>query len=150
MALTWNKLQPYGDGGIYVSVRMQKTQQIINNPISEEALELIGFYDKDEDRKPTDKVFAGLKNYMTQKPLKKWLDASGVTKSISYHCSHHTFGSLQVDAGTSIYDVQHMLGHKNVATTQIYADMADEVKRQSVDRITLKPKGVPVLKVVNQ
>ena len=150
MALTWNKLQPYGDGGIYVSVRMQKTQQIINNPISEEALELIGFYDKDENRKPTDKVFAGLKNYMTQKPLKKWLDASGVTKSISYHCSRHTFGSLQVDAGTSIYAVQHMLGHKNVATTQIYADMADEIKRQSVDRITLKPRVTPQLKIVGQ
>ena len=150
MALTWNKLQPYGDGGIYVSVRMQKTKQIINNPISEEALELIGFYDKDENRKPTDKVFAGLKNYMTQKPLKKWLDASGVTKSISYHCSRHTFGSLQVDAGTSIYAVQHMLGHKNVATTQIYADMADEIKRQSVDRITLKPRVTPQLKIVGQ
>lgn len=129
---------------------MQKTQQLIKNPISEEALELIGFYDEDPERKPTDKVFAGLKNYMTQKPLKKWLDASGVTKSISYHCSRHTFGSLQVDAGTSIYAVQHMLGLKNVATTQIYADMADETKRQSVDRITLKPRVKPALKVVNQ
>ena len=51
---------------------------------------------------------------------------------------------------TSIYAVQHMLGHKNVATTQIDADMADETKRQSVDRITLKPRITPTLKVVNQ
>ena len=79
-----------------------------------------------------------------------WSDASGVTKSISHLCSRHTFGSLQVDARTSIYAVKHMLGHKNVATTQRYADMADETKRKSVDRITLKPKGVSVLKVVNQ
>lgn len=43
MALTWNKLQPYGDGGMFITVRMQKTQQLIKNPISEEALELIGF-----------------------------------------------------------------------------------------------------------
>ena len=43
-----------------------------------------------------------------------------------------------------------MLGHKNVATTQIYADMADEIKRQSVDRITLKPKFTPQLKIVGQ
>ena len=66
------------------------------------------------------------------------------------HTARHTFGSLQVDAGTSIYAVQHMLGLKNVATTQIYADMADETKRQSVDRITLKPRVKPALKVVNQ
>ena len=30
---------------MYITVRMQKTQQLVNNPVSEEALELIGFYD---------------------------------------------------------------------------------------------------------
>ena len=75
MALTWNKIQPYGDGGMFITVRMQKTKQLIKNLISEEALELIGFYDEDADRKPTDKVFVGLRDCMTQKPLKDWLDA---------------------------------------------------------------------------
>ncbi len=140
-ALTWNRIQPYGNGGMYITVRMQKTKQFVNNPISEEALELIGFYDEDEKRKPTDRVFRGLNDSMTQKPLAEWLAAANVTKHISYHCSRHTFGSLQVDAGTSIYAVQHMLGHKNVSTTQIYADMGDESKRQSVDRITLRERS---------
>lgn len=66
------------------------------------------------------------------------------TKVISYtpiHLSRHTFGSLQVEAGTSIYVVQKMLAHKNVETTQIYAAMADEQKRLSASRITLKPTG---------
>ena len=40
--------------------------------------------------------------------------------------------------GGSKHTVQHMLGHKNVSTTQVYAEMADESKRESVDRITLK------------
>ena len=52
--------------------------------------------------------------------------------------------------GVSVYTVQHMLGHKNVSTTQIYATMADESKRESVNRITLKPKITPQLKVVGQ
>ena len=69
---------------------------------------------------------------------------------LAFHVSRHTFGSLQVDAGTGIYTVQHMLGHKNVETTQIYANMADESKRESVNRITLKPKITPQLKVVGQ
>ena len=69
---------------------------------------------------------------------------------LSFHTSHHTFGSLLVDAGTGIYTVQHMLGHKNVETTQVYANMADESKRESVNRITLKPKITPQLKVVGQ
>ena len=37
-----------------------------------------------------------------------------------------------------------------MAGLQEYADMADEIKRQSVDRITLKPRINPTLKIVNQ
>ena len=144
--LTWEKIQPYGDGGMYVTLRMQKTQQLVNNPISNEALDLIGFYDEDEERQPTDKVFIGFNDSLTQAPLKNWLKAAGITKHVSYHSSRHTFGSLQVEAGTSVYTVQHMLGHKNVATTQIYAEMADESKRESVDKITLKSAKITPMK----
>ena len=145
--LTWDRIQPYGDGGMYVTLRMQKTQQLVNNPISNEALDLIGFYDNDEGRQPTDKVFKGFNDSLTQAPLKKWLRDAGITKHVSYHSSRHTFGSLQVEAGTSVYTVQHMLGHKNVATTQIYAAMADESKRESVDRITLKSARMAEIKI---
>ena len=147
-ALTWKKIQPYGDGGMYITVRMQKTQQLVNNPVSEEALELIGFYDGEHE--PDAKVFPDFKDKMTGTTLKNWLKVAGITKHITFHCARHTFGSLQVDAGTGIYTVQHMLGHKNVETTQIYANMADESKRESVNRITLKPKITPQLKVVGQ
>jgi len=117
--LTWENIQPYGDGGMYVTLRMQKTKELVNNPISDEALELIG-------ERGTGIVFTGFTDKLTQTPLKNWLKAAGITKKISFHCSRHTFGSLQVDAGTSVYTVQHMLGHKNVSTTQIYATMADD------------------------
>lgn len=136
--LMWNKIQPYGDGGMYITVRMQKTKQLVNNPVSEEALELIGFHEREHE--PDAKVFHDFKDKMTQAPLKNWLEAAGITKHITFHCARHTFGSLQADAGTSIYAIQRMLGHKNVETTQIYADLCDESKRESVNRITLKPR----------
>ncbi len=141
--LTWENIQPYGDGGMYVTLRMQKTKELVNNPISDEALELIG-------ERGTGPVFVGFADKMTQTPMKNWLKAAGITKKISFHLARHTFGSLQVDAGTSVYTVQHMLGHKNVWTTQIYANMADESKRESVNHITLKPKITPQLKIVGQ
>ena len=123
---------------MYISVRMQKTKQIVNNPVSNEALELIGFYDCAHE--PEAKVFPGFKDGMTGTALRKWLKAAGITKHITFHCARHTFGSLQVEAGTGIYTVQHMLGHKNVETTQIYANMTDSSKRESVNRISLKPR----------
>ena len=137
--LTWENIQPYGDGGMYVTLRMQKTKELVNNPISDEALELIG-------GTGTGRVFMGFCDKFTQAPLKNWLKAAGITKKITFHCSRHTFGSLQVDAGTPLMAVQRMLGHKNAATTQIYANMSDEAKRESVNRISLKPK--PTMKVV--
>lgn len=156
-ALTWDKIQPYGDGGLHIKVRMIKTGQWVDNPVSKEALELIGYYNDNnnndnnsdnmnDERKPTDKVFPSFKDSMTNKPLKHWLEAAGITKHISFHCTRHTFGSLQVEAGTGIYTVQSMLGHKNVSTTAIYAAMSDSSKRDTIDRITLKP--VPQMRVV--
>ena len=98
---------------MYVTLRMQKTKDLVNNPISDEAMELIG-------QRGTGKVFIGFEDYMTQVPMRRWLKAAGITKHISFHCTRHTFGTLQVEAGTPVYTVQHMLGHKNVETTQIY------------------------------
>jgi site-specific recombinase XerD len=49
-----------------------------------------------------------------------------------------TFASLEVSMGTSIYTVSKMLGHKNVATTQIYADVNDANKRKASELISLK------------
>jgi site-specific recombinase XerD len=43
-----------------------------------------------------------------------------------------------VEAGTDIYVVQKLLAHKNVSTTEVYANMADEKKRLSVNKITLR------------
>lgn len=132
--LTWEEIQPYGsDGVMYVTTRMQKTKDIVHNPISEEALELIGYSPEKRG-----KVFPDFKDSMTQAPLKNWLKDAGITKHISYHCSRHSFACLQLDAGTSIAVVQRYLGHKNVATTEVYAKISDVQKRASVGCITLR------------
>ena len=86
--LEWTHIQPYGDGGMYVTLRMQKTKELVNNPISDEALELIG-------GSGTGKVFEGFTDKMTQTPLKNWLKAAGITKKISFHCSRHTHAGTQ-------------------------------------------------------
>lgn len=127
---------------------MQKTRQFINNPISEEALNLVGYYNNAEGRYPDDLVFPTLTETLTKEPLKRWIASAEITKHITFHCSRHTFGTLQVEAGTAIYVVQRMLGHKNVSTTEIYAQMGDSQKRASVDRISLKPKTQQQLRIV--
>jgi len=54
------------------------------------------------------------------------------------YCFRHTYATLQIAAGTDIFTVSKMLTHKNVATTQIYAELVSEKKRETVDKISLK------------
>lgn len=55
-----------------------------------------------------------------------------------FHTARHTYATLQIAAGTDIFTVSKMLTHKNVATTQIYAELVSEKKRETVDKISLK------------
>jgi integrase len=129
--LEWSNIQQYDNGVMYVTTRMQKTNEFVNNPISDEAYELLG--------EPGEgKIFADFKDKMLQAPLRKWLKAAGITKHISFHCARHTYGCLQLNNVTPLHVVQHMLGHKNITTTEVYAKMNDEQKMQTVSRITLK------------
>ena len=54
---------------------------------------------------------------------------------LSFHCSRHTFATLQLEHDTDIYTIKGMLGHTNVKTTQIYAHIVDKSKRNAADVI---------------
>ena len=75
---------------------------------------------------------------MINYPLKQWLSDAGITKHVTFHCFRHTFATLQIAAGTDIYTVSKMLTHRNVSTTQIYAELVNEKKRESANKISLK------------
>jgi len=131
--LTWQQIQPYTNGKMFVTTRMQKTKQIVHNPISDEAYGLLG-------ERHEGLIFDGFKDKMLQGPLKRWLLAAGITKKITFHCTRHSFGSLHVEMGTDMAVIQAYLGHKNITTTQIYSKMAAQQMCEVVDKITLKRK----------
>jgi len=131
LALRWENLETYPDGGHCVRLRTEKTDTEALNPISQEAYELCG-------EKSTGLVFKGFKKSMLQHILPQWLQAAGISKHITFHCFRHTFATLLVSSGSEIYTVSKMLTHKNVSTTQIYADLIDEKKRQAAETIKIK------------
>lgn len=131
--LTWQQIQPYTNGKMFVTTRMQKTKQIVHNPISDEAYGLLG-------ERHEGLIFEGFKDKMLQGPLKRWLSAAGITKKITFHAARHSFGSLHVEMGTDMAVIQACLGHKNITTTQIYSKMAAQQMCEVVDKITLKCK----------
>ena len=129
--LQWSDFGLAPDRGYCIRIRTQKTKTEATLPISYEAYELCG-------EVGTDKVFKGLTRSMINYPLKHWLAEAGIEKHVTFHCFRHTFATLQIAAGTDIYTVSKMLTHRNVSTTQIYAELVNEKKRESANRISLK------------
>jgi hypothetical protein len=60
---------------------------------------------------------------------------AGITKDITFHCARHTFAVLQLTLGTEIFTLSKLLGHSELKTTQIYAKIIDEKKREAVNKI---------------
>lgn len=131
--LIWAEMEFIEGNGYFIQFLQQKTKGAEMMPISEQAYSLLG-----ERKEPTDKVFEGL-NYSAyeNKHLSNWIKAAGITKKITFHCFRHTFATLQLSEGTDIYTVSKMLGHRELKTTQIYAKIIDQTKREAADKIKL-------------
>jgi integrase len=132
--LVWGEVQYSENGGHFLQFRQKKTKGAEVLPISEQAFTLLG-----ERKSSLSQVFDGLKysNIMNEH-LKNWLNEAGIEKHITFHSFRHTFATLQLSLGTDIYTVSKMLGHKDLKTTQIYAKIIDQTKREAANKIKLE------------
>lgn len=130
--LTWSEVQSAGDDQYVIRFRQKKTGENETLPLSSEAVSLLG-----ERAGDSEKIFKEL-NYSQTKYISDWTANAGITRHITFHAFRHTFATLQLTFGTDIYTVSKLLGHKNLQTTQIYARVIDEKKREAVNRIKLK------------
>ena len=130
--LKWSEIQKHGDT-YRIDFKQKKTKGVEYMPISEQAYQLCG-----EPGEPEQLVFENLPNpSWISKPLERWIKSAGITRHITFHCFRHTYATLQLANGTDIYTVSKMLGHTNVATTQIYAKIVDEKKTKAANTIKL-------------
>lgn len=129
--LQWDHIVRSADGGWCVKKVIQKTGRPEVIPISDEALEWCG-------PRTYGYVFKHFTYYMANKVFKQWISDAGITKELTFHCMRHTTGTLMHANGIDLYTISKMLTHKDVHTTQIYAEVVDKKRRAAAEVISLK------------
>ena len=131
--MTWGEIEFIAGNGYFIHFRQEKTEDFEVMPIPEQAFALLG-----ERKEPTTKVFQDLSySDWTNRILAKWLNNAGITKDVTFHSFRHTYATLQLSKGTSLFTVSKMLGHRDIKTTQIYAKIIDQTKREATNKIML-------------
>ena len=111
------------DGGWWIVSRRQKTKVPFRVKLLESAYSIVEKY---APKRKGNRLFRlSCATYANTK-LKKIIEACGIDKPITWHCSRHSFATLALAKGMPIESVSKILGHTNITTTQIYAKITTE------------------------
>ena len=69
------------------------------------------------------------------KQVRKYAEMAGIDMTISPHTLRHSFATHLLNHGAQLRMVQGMLGHTNIATTQIYTHVSSEKLKSDYDKI---------------
>jgi integrase len=130
--LKWEQVEVSKSFGIRIKMIRQKTGKPYLINISEQAYSLLG-----ERKEPTDKVFEGINNRDRYYFFPLWLAEVGIKKDMTFHDLRHTYGCLQIDAGTDIYTLQGNMGHSTPRQSMMYGKISDQRKREAAEKIKL-------------
>ena len=126
------------EGRRYIRIRRAKTDVeafIPLHPVAEQILEL---YNTTDEGKP---VFPLPVRDVLWYEVHGMGVALGMRENLSYHMARHSFGTLTLTAGIPIESIARMMGHTNIDSTQVYAQVTDRKISSDMDRLMERRKS---------
>ena len=125
----------FGEGYIRVTGKGDKQRLV---PISSTARERIHRYLEVRRSAREEPLFlnsrgSSLTRVMIFTILREAARRAGIEKKISPHTFRHSFATHLLEGGASIRQVQELLGHESILTTEIYTHLDDSHLRQTVE-----------------
>ncbi|MFR0676992.1 tyrosine-type recombinase/integrase [Dysgonomonas mossii] len=127
------------EGRLYIRKRRVKTNVEAFIPLHPMAEQILMLYNTEDDNRPVfplpvrDKIWYEINQIGT---------LIGLKENLSYHQSRHSFGTLLLSAGVSIESIAKMMGHANITTTQVYAQITEQKISEDMDKLIERRKTV--------
>ena len=129
----------FGEGYIRVVGKGDKQRLV---PISGVARDRIQLYMELRPGRKSSVEYLFLNNRAKPKPLtrvmvftiiKQAALRAGITKQVSPHTFRHSFATHLLEGGANIRQVQELLGHESILTTEIYTHLDDSHLRETLE-----------------
>lgn len=65
--------------------------------------------------------------------IKGYVEETGIDEEVTPHTLRHSFAKHLLDGGAGLRELQHLLGHSNISTTQVYAEVSSDRLRETYD-----------------
>ena len=133
----------FGEGYIRVIGKGDKQRLV---PIGSTARERVMLYIDDRRQMAkaghSDTLFltnrgSGLTRVMVFLVIRQAVENAGIEKTVSPHTFRHSFATHLLAGGANIRQVQEMLGHESIVTTEIYTHLDDAHLRATVEKLAL-------------
>ena len=116
-------------------IKNDGTPYVVYTPYSKKWLEKYLYQSRQiiSNRKSSEQKFVFLSNNgkrLTRaaiwQSIKKYVKAAGIVKTVSPHTFRHSFATHLVDGGANLIEIQNLLGHSDISTTEIYVHLSKE------------------------